>query len=104
MDLNSAGLTLEGAMTCHTKPVKDGIPLYKRKIGPYSRHIMVLTVLRGIIEYGQGKPRGGYITKRWVLDTHIGEIPTDALLFHNFVITKYSRMLDYVSVLVFYVV
>lgn len=99
MDLTAAGLTLEGAMTCHTRPTKDGIPLYRRRLGPYARHVMVLTVLRGIVEYGQGKPRGGYITKRWVLGTAPeGTVPTERLALHDWIIRKYTQMLDYVRI------
>ncbi|KAF8319452.1 hypothetical protein DL93DRAFT_2075163 [Clavulina sp. PMI_390] len=88
-------LTLDACMTCHTVQAPSGLPLFRRRTGPYARMILVLTLLRGIIDYGSGKPRGGYITKRWVTSTFEGSIPTDPVEFNTFIISRYSRILDY---------
>ena len=37
------------------------------ELGPFARLIMIITVVKGMIEYGEGKPRGGYVVRRWIL-------------------------------------
>jgi len=37
------------------------------ELGPFARLIMIITVVKGIIEYGEGRPRGGYLVQRWIL-------------------------------------
>ncbi|KAF8344216.1 uncharacterized protein EI90DRAFT_3028766 [Cantharellus anzutake] len=36
-------------------------------LGPFARLIALITVARGLIEYGEGKSRGGYVIQRWVV-------------------------------------
>lgn len=37
------------------------------ELGPFARLVMVITLVKGIIEYGEGKPKGGYVVQRWIL-------------------------------------
>ncbi|KAF8344289.1 uncharacterized protein EI90DRAFT_3029088 [Cantharellus anzutake] len=79
----------------------DGSPeqwnIFRKKIGPYARHILILTILRGIVAYGRGEPGGGYVTKRWVLAGRNGDrvAPTENISRHNYIISAYWRMLNF---------
>jgi len=65
-------------------------------LGPYARLILILTILRGLVAYGQGKPKGGYVTRRWILPKQAEEpFPQmDGVQLHSFIIASYGRMLD----------
>lgn len=104
-DYGLGGVTLDDTMMCMSVVVlqKDftagsNMPLYKRNMGPFARHVTVLTVLRGIIEYGKGKPKGGYITKRYIWPAIEKKgISGDALATHNAIIAHYNQTLNNVS-------
>ena len=38
-----------------------------REFGPFARLIMIITIMRGIIEFGEGALMGGYVVSRWIL-------------------------------------
>ena len=106
MGLDFRGATLDDVFTCMAKTPLQGTHikyklLYKREIGPYARHILILTLLRGIIDYGMGRPRGGYITKRWILPQIGGSdsLPMDVLGLHSAIISIYTAMLNNVGFL-----
>lgn len=95
---------LDAAFACMTRNPQHGAHLergllHKREIGPYARHILVLTVLRGIIDYGGGKPRGGYITKRWILPRIGDPLPTDIIGLHIAIISTYIMILNHVRLM-----
>jgi hypothetical protein len=35
------------------------------ELGPFARLVIVVTLLRGVIEFGQGQPKGGYVVQTW---------------------------------------
>jgi hypothetical protein len=37
------------------------------ELGPFARLVMIVTLTRGIIEFGEGKQMGGYLVSRWIL-------------------------------------
>ena len=92
----SIGITLDSAMQCLVAGpnCSDGHEVVKQMVGPYARLVIILTILRGIVAFGQGQPRGGYVTSRWVVQVTNGEEDDDPIVFHNQVIAKYSHMLD----------
>jgi hypothetical protein len=92
---------LDDAFACMASKPQHGAllergSLHKREIGPYARHILVLTVLRGIIDYGVGKPKGGYITKRWILPRIGDPLPTNIVGLHTAIISTYTTILNHV--------
>ena len=90
----AAGITLDDAMYCLCHLLDPGESrLFSTVLGPYARHIVVLTMLRGLIEYGQGKPKGGYITCRWVASRPADPKPQSPEEIHNHIINSYSTML-----------
>lgn len=101
MTLGEPGMTLDDGMYCMGRSVASNPdPLYRRQCGPYARNILILTILRGLVSYGQGQPRGGYVTRRWVLTTKNGQsgcTSSDRLEMHRYIIATYSRLLDNVS-------
>ncbi|KAG8712080.1 hypothetical protein FRC08_015059 [Ceratobasidium sp. 394] len=65
------GLTLDMAMQSVfglNNPATDGRPdaITGVRLGPFARTVIVITILRGLIEFGQGKPKGGFVTQYWV--------------------------------------
>ncbi|KAG8745315.1 hypothetical protein FRC10_008332 [Ceratobasidium sp. 414] len=65
------GLTLDMAMQSvfgFSNPAMDGRPdaITGVRLGPFARAVIVMTILRGLIEFGQGKPKGGFVTQYWV--------------------------------------
>ncbi|KAF9520624.1 hypothetical protein BS47DRAFT_647802 [Hydnum rufescens UP504] len=37
------------------------------ELGPFARLVMIVTLTRGIVEFGEGKQMGGYLVSRWIL-------------------------------------
>ena len=77
------------------------VRIFRGRLGPYARHTLILTILRGLVAYGRGEPSGGYVTKRWILAGADGErlAPLENVAKHRYIIATYHRMLDYVSLL-----
>jgi hypothetical protein len=105
MGLEFSCVPLDSAVNCLANAplqgahIKQG-SLSKRELGPYARHILILTLMRGIIDYGVGKPQGGYITKRWILSRINDPLPTDILALHNAIISTYTTMLNNVRLII----
>ena len=100
MTYEAIGTTLDEAMHCLSRPLGPGSEskLFTTTIGPYARHILCLTMLRGLVEYGQGKPKGGYVTRRWVLPRPADPRPQSFDEIHTHVINSYTTMLDFVRI------
>ncbi|KAG8729562.1 hypothetical protein FRC12_020886 [Ceratobasidium sp. 428] len=90
------GLTLDMAMQSvfgFNNPATDGLPdaVTGVRLGPFARTVIVMTLLRGLIDFGQGKPKGGYVTHCWVtsglLALHGGSVD------HDTVVSTYMRAL-----------
>jgi hypothetical protein len=101
MTLGMPGVSLDDGMYClanlNRSVTNDG-PLFRRQLGPFCRHVLILTVLRGIVGWGQGEPKGGYVTRRWVLANKEGpRPPTDQLERHQFVVAAYTKILNHVG-------
>jgi hypothetical protein len=105
MEHEAAGVTLDDAMycICHLIMPNQESRLFSTVVGPYGRHVLILTVLRGLIEYGQGKPRGGYVTRRWILSRPADPKPRSADEIHNHIIFGYRMILDHVRTPLFLV-
>lgn len=56
-DFSGTDLSLDGS----TSSILDVLEL-----GPFARLSVVVTILRGLIEFGEGKPNGGYVVQRWI--------------------------------------
>ncbi|KAF9514062.1 hypothetical protein BS47DRAFT_1343556 [Hydnum rufescens UP504] len=97
MGHEAAGVTLDDAMycICHLIMPNQESMLFSTVVGPYGRHVLILTVLRGLIEYGQGKPRGGYVTRRWILSRPADPKPRSPDEIHNHIIFGYRMILDH---------
>jgi hypothetical protein len=94
----AVGVTLDDTMYCLSHFLGTGTEskLLTTILGPYARYILCLTMLRGLVEYGQGKPKGGYITRRWILPRSADprlQFPDD---MHTHIISSYTAMLDLV--------
>ncbi|KAG8729577.1 hypothetical protein FRC12_020880 [Ceratobasidium sp. 428] len=90
------GLTLDMAMQSvfgFSNPATDGRPdaVTGVRLGPFARTVIVMTLLRGLIDFGQGKPKGGYVTHCWVasglMALHGGSVD------HDTVVSTYMRAL-----------
>ncbi|KAF9520605.1 hypothetical protein BS47DRAFT_1335778 [Hydnum rufescens UP504] len=97
MEHEAAGVTVDDAMycICHLLMPNQESRLFSTVVGPYGRHVLILTVLRGLIEYGQGKPRGGYVTRRWIFSRPADPKPRSPDEIHNHIIFGYRMILDH---------
>ncbi len=93
--------TLDDGMYCLASRVDNltSVRIFRGRLGPYARHTLILTILRGLVAYGRGEPSGGYVTKRWVLSGPDSEplAPRENTARHRYIIATYHRMLDTVS-------
>lgn len=65
-------------------------------IGPFARLITVLTLLRGLIEFGEGKRKGGPVTQVWAVRPDALEKDPNQTLEVN-ILSSYKRAFDRVS-------
>jgi hypothetical protein len=77
-------------------------PLEILPIGPFARLVIVITLLRGLVDYAEGKDRGGYVVRRWIMGVR-GNHPNDVLssesnLFHDEVMAAFGMALTRVRV------
>ncbi|KAF8319372.1 hypothetical protein DL93DRAFT_182816 [Clavulina sp. PMI_390] len=89
--VGSPALDSAGDATTVTPSVLDIVSL-----GPFARLVIVITILRGLIEYGEGNIRGGYVVQRWITggqNGHFAYTGTDPELFHQSVMRAFSRAL-----------
>ncbi|KAG9011140.1 hypothetical protein FRB94_009066 [Tulasnella sp. JGI-2019a] len=70
-------------------------------MGPFARLCVVLTLLRGLIEFGEGKRKGGQVTQIWAawpepLDrrTHMSSHDIDRAALEESVLVTYKRAFD----------
>lgn len=90
------GITLDVAMQSvfgYDNAAMEGRPdpITGLKLGPFARTIIVMTLLRGLIEFGQGKPKGGVVTQTWITNGLLAlkGIPVS----QNWVVATYMRAL-----------
>ncbi|KAJ1309913.1 hypothetical protein OPQ81_006672 [Rhizoctonia solani] len=75
------GITLDIAMRSvfgYDNAAEEGRPdaIVALRLGPFARTVIVMTLLRGLIEFGQGKPRGGVVTHNWITNGLLaGRVP-----------------------------
>lgn len=65
-------------------------------IGPFARLMMIITMLRGLIEYGEGNHGGGYVVQRWITggqNGHLAYNGDDPELFHHSVMNAFNKAL-----------
>lgn len=75
-------------------------------LGPFARLVIVVTILRGLIEYGEGRHRGGYAVQRWITggqNGHLAYTGDDPELFHEYVMKAFTKALVRVSLLLLYI-
>jgi hypothetical protein len=95
------GITLDIAMRSifgYDNAVEEGRPdaIIDIKLGPFARTILVMTLLRGLIEFGQGKPKGGVVTYTWITN---GLLPLKGgPISHNWIVATYMRALAKVCI------
>ncbi|QRV86525.1 Fungal specific transcription factor domain [Ceratobasidium sp. AG-Ba] len=89
------GLTLDMAMESvfGFKNPTDGRPdaITGVRLGPFARTVVVMTLLRGLIEFGQGKPKGGLVTQCWVTEGLMAI--NGGSVDHDLVMSAYMRAL-----------
>lgn len=90
------GLTLDMAMQAvfgFNNPVTDGRPdaVTAVRLGPFARTVIVMTLLRGLIDFGQGKPKGGFVTQCWVTNGLM--TINGGSVDHDLVVSAYMRAL-----------
>ncbi|CAE6481752.1 unnamed protein product [Rhizoctonia solani] len=61
------------------------------RLGPFARTVIVMTLLRGLIEFGQGKPKGGIVTNNWIINGILGGQIAEAT--NTWVLGAYLRAL-----------
>jgi hypothetical protein len=69
-------------------------------IGPFARQMIIITILRGLIEYGDGKHGGGYVVQRWITggqNGHFAYNGDDQELLHQSVMNAFNKALVRVS-------
>jgi len=69
-------------------------------LGPFARMAMIMTLLRGLLEFGEGKRKGGMVTQLWVLDPQALEIDPEKGMEQRILMT-YQRAFDRVIILSF---
>ena len=65
-------------------------------IGPFARLMMIITMLRGLLEYGEGKYGGGYVVQRWITggqNGHFAYSGDDQERFHQCVMNAFNKAL-----------
>ncbi|KAG9044234.1 hypothetical protein FS837_008592 [Tulasnella sp. UAMH 9824] len=62
-------------------------------IGPFARLITVLTLLRGLIEFGEGKRKGGQVTQIWAIRPEALDKDPNQTLEVN-ILASYKRAFD----------
>ncbi|KAG8925458.1 hypothetical protein FRC01_010138 [Tulasnella sp. 417] len=62
-------------------------------IGPFARLITVLTLLRGLIDFGEGKRKGGQVTQIWAIRPEALEKDPNQSLEAN-ILASYKRAFD----------
>jgi hypothetical protein len=90
------GLTLDMAMRSvfgFDNAAADGRPdaIMEVRIGPFARMVVVMTILRGLIEFGQGKSKGGFVTQCWVTNGLMAI--NGGSVDHNLVVSAYMGAL-----------
>ncbi|CAE6430961.1 unnamed protein product [Rhizoctonia solani] len=90
------GITLDIAMRSvfgYDNAAEEGRPdaIVALRLGPFARTVIVMTLLRGLIEFGQGKPRGGVVTHNWITNGILGGRITEAT--NTWVLGTYLRAL-----------
>lgn len=90
------GLTLDIAMRSvfgFDTAAAEGRPdaIMGIKLGPFARTVIVMTILRGLIDFGQGKPKGGFVTQFWVMRGLMGI--NGSMVDHDMVVSAYMRAL-----------
>lgn len=95
------GLTLDVAMRSvfgFDNAAAEGRPdaIMGIKLGPFARTVIVMTILRGLIEFGQGKPKGGFVTQYWIMRGLMGV--SGNIVDHDMVVSVYMRALAKVRV------
>lgn len=72
-------------------------------IGPFARLVIVVTLLRGLVEYGEGKDRGGFAVQRWFTNVNRNNPllvnSSDHEGFHEQVVSAFERALTRVRYL-----
>ncbi|KAG9123203.1 hypothetical protein FRC07_000113 [Ceratobasidium sp. 392] len=61
------------------------------RLGPFARTVIVMTILRGLIDFGQGKPKGGFVTQCWVTSGLMAI--NGGSMDHDLVVSAYMRAL-----------
>ncbi|CAE6425603.1 unnamed protein product [Rhizoctonia solani] len=90
------GITLDIAMRSvfgFDNAAEEGRPdaIVALRLGPFARTVIVMTLLRGLIEFGQGKPRGGVVTHNWIINGILAGKVTEAT--NTWVLGAYLRAL-----------
>ncbi|CUA75033.1 Transcriptional regulator ADR1 [Candida albicans SC5314] [Rhizoctonia solani] len=91
------GITLDIAMRsvfgCDNA-AEEGRPdaIVALRLGPFARTVIIMTLLRGLIEFGQGKPKGGVVTHNWVINGVLAGKATEAT--NTWVLGAYLRALS----------
>jgi hypothetical protein len=97
---NMWNATLSNALTCSFTPPNSNtifdeekrLPLEAVEVGPFARLVIVLTLLRGVIEFGEGKKDGGLLVQEWMIPA--GRFNGAYLSFDSFVQSTFTRALD----------
>ncbi|CEL51939.1 hypothetical protein RSOLAG1IB_00476 [Rhizoctonia solani AG-1 IB] len=90
------GITLDIAMRsvfgCDNA-AEEGRPdaIVALRLGPFARTVIMMTLLRGLIEFGQGKPKGGVVTQNWIINGMLGGQVAEAT--NTWVLGAYLRAL-----------
>lgn len=90
------GITLDIAMRSvfgYDDAAAEGRPdaITGVSLGPFARTAIVMTLLRGMIEFGQAKPKGGVVTHTWITN---GLMATKGgPVSQNWIIATYMRAL-----------
>ncbi|KDQ17881.1 hypothetical protein BOTBODRAFT_542806 [Botryobasidium botryosum FD-172 SS1] len=59
------------------------------EVGPFARLVVILTLLRGIIQFGEGKSKGGFVTQQWIIGPGGYNGPKEK--FEEYVLASYSE-------------
>jgi len=65
-------------------------------IGPFARLIIIITILRGLLDYGEGAHRGGYAVQRWITggqNGHFAYHGDDPELLHQSIMNAFNKAL-----------
>lgn len=72
-------------------------------LGPFARQMIIITILRGLIEYGSGVHGGGYVVQRWITggqNGHLAYNGDDQELLHQSIMSAFNKALVRVSLVI----